>query len=398
MPKKIAYLDYSATTPVDGRVLQAMLPYFKENFANASSIHQAGLVSKAAVEQSREIIAKFLDAEAEEVYFTSGATESDNWAILGVIKAVKEKDKNFIPHVITSKIEHEAILDPLRQLEKEGVQVTYLPVDKKGLIQAGDVAAAIKPNTALVTIMYANNEVGTIQPIASIGELIRQANRQSRRQHKIHFHTDATQAPAYCDCGVNKLGVDLLSMSAHKIYGPKGIGALYVRQGTPLRPLLYGGGQQGGLRSGTYNVAGIVGFSKAVELLKQEKSKNKSIKRLRDYLISRIRKKIPSIMVNGDLIKRLPSNAHFIFKGVEGESILLMLSQKGLAVSTGSACSSGSLEPSHVLLAMGIPPELAHGSVRVTIGRQTTKRELDALIKELPPIIKKLRAMSPLSN
>lgn len=395
MPKKIAYLDYSATTPLDGRALSAMLPYLKENFANASSIHQAGLQAKTAVEKSREIIAKFLAAQPEEVYFTSGATESNNWTIFGLMKAIKEKDKNFIPHIITSKIEHEAVLDPLRQLEKEGVQVTYLPVSSKGLVQAGDVARAIKPNTVLVTIMYVNNEVGTVQPIAEIGKVIRSVNQKSRRQ-KIRFHTDATQAPAFCDCDINKLGVDLLSMSAHKIYGPKGTGVLYVRRGTPLRPLLYGGGQQGGLRSGTYNVAGIVGFSKAVELLKKEKAKNKTIKKLRDYLISQIKKKIPSVMINGDLIKRLPSNAHFIFKGVEGESILLMLSQKGLAVSTGSACSSGSLEPSHVLLAMGIPPELAHGSIRVTIGRETTKKELDLLIKELPPIIKKLRAMSPL--
>ena len=397
MAKKSIYLDYSATTPVDNRVLLAMLPYYQDNFANASSIHQAGLKAKEAVEQSRETIAKFLGSQTEEIYFTSGATESDNWAILGIIKAIKEKDKDFIPHVIISRIEHEAILEPLRQLEREGVQATYLPVDKKGLVPAGAVAAAIKSNTVLVSVMYANNEVGTVQPIGKIGGLIREANRQAGRRHKIRFHTDATQAPAYCDCDVDKLGVDLLSLSAHKVYGPKGIGALYVRKGTPIRPLLYGGGQQSGLRSGTYNVAGIVGFAKARELIKKEKSKNKRIKKLRDYLIGRIKKIIPSIMINGDLAKRLPSNAHFIFKGVEGESVLLILSQKGIAVSTGSACSSGSLEPSHVLLAMGLPPELAHGSIRVTIGRQTTRKELDALIKELPPIIKKLRSMSPLA-
>jgi len=395
MPKKIIYLDYSATTPVDDRVLLSMLPYYHDVFANASSIHQAGLMAKEAVERSRESVAKFLGAQAEELYFTSGATESDNWAILGLLKAIKEKNKNFTPHIITSKIEHEAILDPLRQLEKEGMQVTYLPVDKKGLVPAAAVAAAIKPSTVLVTIMYANNEVGTIQPIAAIGELIRQANLKPRQQ-KIRFHTDATQAPAYCACDVNKLGVDLLSLSAHKIYGPKGVGALYAKRGTPIRPLMYGGGQQGGLRSGTYNVAGIAGFAKAVELIKKEQPKNKVIKKLRDYLIGQLKKKIPAVIVNGDMAKRLPSNAHFIFKGVEGESILLMLSQKGIAVSTGSACSSGSLEPSHVLLAMGLPPELAHGSIRVTIGRQTTKKEVDSLIKELPPIIKKLREMSPL--
>jgi cysteine desulfurase len=396
MSKKIIYLDYSATTPLDGRVWLAMLPYLKDNFANASSIHQAGLKAKEAVEQSRETIAKFLGSQAEELYFTSGATESNNWAILGLVKAIKEKDKNFIPHIITSKIEHEAILEPLRQLEKEGAQVTYLPVDKQGLVAAGAVARALRPNTVLVTVMYANNEVGTIQPIAAIGKIIRSYNQKSRR-YKIYFHTDATQAPAYCDCSVDTLGVDLLSLSAHKIYGPKGVGLLYVKKGTPLQPLMYGGGQQGGWRSGTYNVAGIVGLGKAVELLKPEKAKNKAIKKLRDYLIGRIKKKIPSTIINGDLVKRLPSNAHFIFKGVEGESVLLMLSQKGLAISTGSACSSGSLLPSHVLLAMGLPPELAHGSIRVTIGRLTTKKELDSLIRELPPIIKKLRAMSPLN-
>lgn len=396
MPKKIAYLDYSATTPLDSRVLRAMLPYLKDNFANASSIHQPGLIAKAAVEESREAVAKFLGAQAEEIYFTSGATESDNWAIFGSVKAIRAKDKAFIPHIITSRIEHEAVLDPLRELEKEGVQVTFLPVDKRGLVSAQQVARAIKPNTILVTIMYANNEVGTIQPIEAISRIVRSAN-EKKRAYKIRLHTDATQAPAYCDCRVDKLGVDLLSLSAHKIYGPKGIGALYVRKGAPLRPLMYGGGQQAGLRSGTYNVAAIVGFAQAVKLLPLEKNKNKDLRKLRDYLIGKIKRKIPSVMVNGDLAKRLPSNAHFIFKGVEGESVLLMLSQKGVAISTGSACSSGSLEPSHVLLAMGIPPELAHGSVRVTIGRQTVKRELDLLIKELPPIIKKLRAMSPLN-
>lgn len=396
MSKKIAYLDYSATTPLDSRVWQAMSPYFQDNFANASSIHQPGLRAKASVEQSRETIAKFLAAEAGEIYFTSGATESDNWAIFGLIKAIREKDSDFIPHIITSKIEHEAILEPLRTLEKEGVKVTYLSADKNGLVARGDVAQAIKPNTVLVSIMYANNEVGTIQPIAAIGEIIRRANDSKRRQ-KIRFHTDATQAPAFCDCNVIKLGVHMLSFSAHKIYGPKGVGALYVRKGTPLRPLVYGGGQQGGLRSGTYNVAGIVGFAKAVELLKKENAGNGGIKKLRDYLIGRVLKTIPATLLNGDRNSRLPSNAHFIFKGVEGESVLLMLSQKGIAISTGSACSSGSLEPSHVLLAMGLPPELAHGSVRVTIGRFTAKKELDLLIKELPPIIKKLRAMSPLA-
>jgi len=395
MPKKTIYLDYSATTPLDGRVLQSMQPYLRDNFANASSIHQPGLIAKAAVENARQSIASFLAARPEEVYFTSGATESDNWAIFGSVKAALEKEPKFVPHVITSKIEHEAILDPLKQMEKEGVEVTYLPVNKKGLVAVESLARAIKPNTILVSIMYANNEVGTIQPIAELGKVIH-AKNQRRRNNKIRFHSDATQAPVYCDCRADGLGVDLMSLSAHKIYGPKGIGALYVRRGTPLRPLLHGGGQQGGQRSGTYNVAGIVGFAKAVELIKKEKAKNKNIAKLRDYLITQITKKIPATLVNGDRRRRLPSNAHFIFKGVEGESVLLMLSQKGIAISTGSACSSGSLEPSHVLLAMGLPPELAHGSIRVTLGRLTTKQELDLLIKELPPIIKKLRAMSPL--
>ncbi len=400
MTKKSIYLDYAATTPIDPRVLQSMLPFLKNKFGNASSLHAPGLEAREAVEEAREKVAGFLGCRPDEIYFTSGATESDNWAVLGLIRAIRKANPDFIPHLIASAIEHEAILEPLRQLEKEGIQVTYLPVNKQGLISLETLRKFIKANTVLVSIMYANNEVGTIQPIAEIGRLIAKENSGKRRHH-IYFHTDATQAPAYCDCRVAKLGVDLLSLSAHKIYGPKGVGALYVKRNTPIEPLLFGGGQQEGKRSGTYNVAGIVGLGKAIELIGAEKKLirgGKEIQKLRDYLIRRIQLKISRTIINGDLSARTPNNAHFIFPGVEGESVLLLLSQKGIAVSTGSACSSGSLEPSHVLLALGIRPELAHGSIRVTLGRFTTKKEIAALIKELPPIIKKLRAMSPLKE
>ena len=398
MTKKSIYLDYAATTPVDPRVLQSILPFLKNKFGNASSLHAPGLEAREAVEEAREKVAGFLGCRPDEIYFTSGATESDNWAVLGLIRAIRKANPDFIPHLIASAIEHEAILEPLRQLEKEGIQVTYLPVNKQGLIRLETLRKFIKANTVLVSIMYANNEVGTIQPIAEIGWLIAKENSGKRRHH-IYFHTDATQAPAYCDCRVAKLGVDLLSLSAHKIYGPKGVGALYVKRNTPIESLLFGGGQQEGKRSGTYNVAGIVGLGKAIELIgADKKSRNQEIKKLRDYLIRQIQLKISRTIINGDLSARTPNNAHFIFPGVEGESVLLLLSQKGIAVSTGSACSSGSLEPSHVLLALGIRPELAHGSIRVTLGRFTTKKEIAALIKELPPIIKKLRAMSPLKE
>ncbi|MFA4871911.1 MAG: cysteine desulfurase family protein [Patescibacteria group bacterium] len=406
--KKSIYLDNSATTPIDPRVLKEMLPYLKENFGNASSLHYAGLDNRVAVDRAQAKLAKFLNGDKEEVYFTSGATESDNMAIFGPIRALQRRYPGKKWHIIISQIEHDAVLAAGKEMEKEGVEVTYLPVNSRGLVEIEALQDAIKNNTVLISIMYVNNEVGTIQPIAEIGKLISEINkkRKSGRDslrgkddlQKIYFHTDATQALAYYPCDVQKLAVDLLSLSGHKIYGPKGVGAIYIKNGTPFLPIIFGGHQQNNIRPGTYNVAGIVGLGQAVELLSDQKARekeNKKIRELRDYLVKMIMR-IPHLAVNGDTRKRAPNNASFIIEGVEGESALLMLSEKGIAVSTGSACSSGSLEPSHVLLAMGIKPELAHGSLRVTLGRFNKKSDVDVFIKELPPIVAKLRKMSPI--
>ncbi len=398
--QKTFYLDNSATTPVDPRVLKEMSPYFTEGFGNASSLHHKGNEAMAAVETSRAKIASFLGCLPENVYFTSGATESDNWAILGLTRAILRDNPGFKPHLIISAIEHEAVIEPVRRLVKDGLaESTYLKVDKNGLVSPEDLKKSIKANTVLVSVMLANNEIGSIQPIAKLAQVIAEAN--SSRKRKILFHTDATQAPAYVDCNVKKLGIDLMSLSAHKIYGPKGVGALYIGSGIKLEPLVYGGGQQQGKRSGTYNVSGIVGFGKAIEIISDKRERNKDIKyvkELRDYLVKQVLAKIPRSSLNGSLKDRLPNNASFIFPGVEGESVVLMLSQQGICASTGSACSSGSLEPSHVLLAIGVPIEHAHGSLRLTLGRFTKKSDIEALLKHLPPIIEKLRQMSPLKN
>ncbi len=398
--KKIVYLDYAATTPVDKRVLTAMMPYFSDNFGNASSIHVAGSMALSAVDKARGQIALLLHCNASDVYFTSGATESDNLAILGLIRGIVKNQTGFKPHVIVSAIEHEAILEPVKRLANDGlIEVYFLGVDNDGLVNLDELKRVVQENTVLVSIMLANNEIGAIQPITEVASVIADINID--RKQKIYFHTDATQAPAYVNCDVNKLGVDTMSLSAHKIYGPKGVGALYVKKGTPMESLVYGGGQQGGVRSGTYNVSGIVGFGQAIAILADKKNQikeNSRIKKMRDYLIKGLKKKISKITVNGSLKQRLPNNASFIIPGVEGESMLLMLSQRGIAVSTGSACSSGSLEPSHVLLAIGVPQELAHGSLRVTLGRFTVKKDVDKLIKELPLIVENLRRMSPLKS
>ena len=397
---KITYLDNSATTPVDPRVLKAMLPYFSTNFANASSIHFSGQEAMKAVVGARAEISDWLGCEPKEVYFTSGATESDNLAILGLIRAIIKRNPDFKPQVIISAIEHEAVLEPVLQLANSGlIDFSYLPVDASGLVEINRLQKLIKPETVLVSIMLANNEIGTIQPIKEIGELITKLN--TKRERKIYFHTDATQAPAYVNCNVRELQVDLMSLSAHKIYGPKGVGCLFIKQGTAIEPLVFGGGQEKKIRSGTYNTAGIVGFAEAVKLLRDKNiraQENKTIKLLRDYLIKEIKKKIPETMVTGDLKARLSNNASFVFKGVEGESVILMLAQQGIMASTGSACSSGSLDPSHVLLAIGLKPENAHGSLRVTLGRFNKKEDVDRLIKHLPIVIEKLRKMSPLKN
>ena len=380
-----------------------MLPYFSEEYGNASSLHYAGLDNRVAVDRAQAQVAGFLGCDKAEIYFTSGATESDNMAILGVIEAIKNKVQNQKIHVITTKYEHDAVLEPCRELEKRGVDVTYLSPDSAGLITVSQLEAVIKPETVLVSIMYVNNEIGTVLPIAEFGELIAKVNQKrknsSAKPAKIYFHTDATQALNACDCQVNKLGVDLLSLSGHKIHGPKGLGALYLKKGTPFKPIMFGGHQQANIRPGTYNVTGIVGLGKAIELLSDKDKKaeaNKKIKELRDYLVSEVTKKISGVLITGGMEKRIPASASFIFTGAEGESLILMLSEKGLAVSTGSACSSGSLDPSHVLLAIGIKPEEAHGSLRVTLSRFTTQADIDAFLKEIGPIVSKLRAMSPI--
>lgn len=368
-----------------------MKPYFSDIFGNSSSIHGFGQNSMAAVDNAREIVADFLNCKTSEVFFTSGATESDNIVTQGIAKPGQ--------HIITSRIEHPAVIEPCKEMEKRGVEVTYVGVDENGLVLVGEVEKAIKDNTILISIMYVNNEIGTIQPIAELGKMIKAQNVKRKAQNlgKIYFHTDAVQAANYCEMDVQKLGVDLLSMSGHKIYGPKGIGVLYRRSGLPLKPIQFGGHQEKGIRPGTINTPGVVGLGKAVELIvKNSKEDNEKIKKLRNDLIERILEFIPKSQVNGDKEKRVEGNAHFSFHGVEGESMLLFLDQEGIAVSTGSACSSGSLEPSHVLMALGLDPLLAHGSLRVTLGKGNTEEDIDFLVKKLPPIVERLRKMSPI--
>ncbi len=380
------YLDYAATTPLDPKVLKAMMPYLKKVFGNPSSIHGPGQEALKAVEEARRTVADFLGGDAKEIVFTGSATEANNLAIFGAVKTAKVSR----PHVITSKIEHHAVLEPCHELEREGVEVTYLPVDGEGIVRLTDVEKAMKPNTVLVSIMYANNEIGTAQPIAEIGKVIKKVNP------KTLFHTDAVQALNYLDCDVKKLGVDLLTLSGHKIYGPKGVGVLYIKKGTPVTPLVFGGGHEMGLRSGTENVAGIVGIGAAVKEIQNPKTKiqNIRIRQMRDKIIKTVLKAIPDTQLNGSRVLRLPNNANFSFAGAEGEAIVIALDQKGIAVSTASACSSKTLEPSHVLLALGLSEEKAHGSLRVTLGRYTTLKEVEKFLRVLPSVIQKLRKIS----
>jgi len=393
MAKKNIYLDYAATTPIEPKVLKKMLVFLKNNFGNPSSIHSFGQEAKTAIEEAREKIASSLNCSSSEVFFTGSATEANNIAILGIVRAAKRQGiKN--PHIIVSQIEHHAVLEPCRQLEKEGAETTYLPVDKKGLINLSDIKKAIKKNTVLVSIMYANNEIGSIQPIGQISRLIGQAEHSIG--HKIYFHTDAVQAFNYLNCDVKKLGVDLLTLSGHKIYGPKGIGALYVRQNTPLEPVIFGGGQEQGLRPGTENTASIIGFAEAVQIAAQEREKEaKKIKPLRDKLIKGLLQKIPGAKLNGPQESRLPNNVNISIPGIEGESMLISLDQEGIAASTGSACSSRSLRPSHVLLAIGLTPKQAHGSLRFSLGKYTTRQDIEKVLAVLPKIVKRLREISP---
>lgn len=396
MPQKKIYLDYAATTPVDKKVLKTMWPYFNQKFGNASSLHFFGKEGELAVEKTRKIAADFFNAEQAEIVFTSGATESNNLSIKGLLRQWQKSSlsKNVLPHIITTAIEHSCIFETCKKLEQaELIEATYLPVYSTGIVQPEDVKKALKPNTLLVSVMFANNEIGTIQPIEAIGKMLQKIN--ASRQQKIYFHSDATQAIGYLDCDVQKLGLDLLSMSAHKIYGPKGVGLLFVRKGTKLSAIQDGGKQEFSLRAGTLNSTGIVGLGKALELTKQNRRKNTiHVTKLRNQIIDRIEKKIPHCLLNGSRENRLPNNINFSFLGVEGESLLLLLSEAGIACSTGSACSSGSLKPSHVLLAIGRKPEEAHGSLRITLGKDTTKAEITTFLSVLEKIINKLRKIS----
>lgn len=384
MSKRI-YLDYSATTPVKQDVVNAMLPYFTETFGNPSSIHAFGRDAKNSVNKTREIIAQFINATADEVYFTGGGSESDNWAIRGVAQAYKAKGN----HIITTTIEHHAVLHTCEALEKEGFEVTYLPVDAEGKIDMAALEAAIKETTTLITIMAVNNEIGTIQPIAEIGALAKSKG--------VLFHTDAVQALGNIDLDVQAMNIDLMSMSSHKIYGPKGVGALYVKKGVRIKNLIEGGAQERKRRAGTENVPGIIGFGKAVEMAAENFDNHvKHLMTLRDRLRKGIMEQIPYTKLNGHPTDRHPGNVNVCFEFIEGESLLLSLDLVGIAGSSGSACTSGSLDPSHVLMAIGLPHEIAHGSLRLTIGDFTTEEDVDYTIENLITIVERLRSYSPL--
>lgn len=390
--KKI-YFDHAATTPVDPEVLSAMMPYFTKKFGNAASLHSFGQEALQVYDQAREKVAEFLGVKPKEIIFTSGATESNNLAIRGLAKVMKERGSN---HIITSKIEHPAVKEVCQALEKEAFKVTYLKVDKNGIISLSELENAIRDQTFLVSIMYVNNETGAIQPIGEIGGMIEKLNKV--RKNKIYFHTDAVQAVNYLNCKITYLKTDLLSLSAHKIYGPKGIGVLYKKENVPLLPIQFGGHHEFGLRSGTQNVPGAVGLAKALDLVEKNKTAtNKKLKILSNRLINGVLK-IADSSLNGDRNKKIPSHNSFTFKNVEGEAILTMLDLDGMAISTGSACASGSLEPSHVLLAMGLSEIDCHGSIRVTLGKDNTENEINLFLKKLPQIIKKLREISPYKN
>lgn len=380
------YLDNNATTRMREEVLEAVLPYCKDIYGNASSVHEFGRLARRGIDEAREKVASLLGASStEEIIFTSGGTESDNFAIKGVVHALRSKGD----HIITSSIEHQAVLNTCKFLEKEGYKVTYLGVDKDSIVNLDELKRSITDKTILITVMYANNEVGTIEPIEDIGRIAKEKG--------VYFHTDAVQAVGKVSFVVKNLNVDLLSMSGHKIYGPKGIGALYIRKGTKITPQMDGGHHEMGKRAGTENVAGIVGLGKAAELAKKEISKEaKELTNLRDYLYNGIISKIDAVRLNGHPVKRLPNTLNVGFKYLEGESIILNLDMEGIAVSTGSACTSGSLEPSHVLTAMGVDAADIQGSIRFSLGRDNTKEDMDYVLEVLPPIIKRLRDMSPL--
>ncbi|MCI8374687.1 MAG: cysteine desulfurase NifS [Lachnospiraceae bacterium] len=383
--KKLIYLDNAATTKTAPEVVEAMLPYFTEHFGNPSSVYGLAAESKKAVTEARETIAEALGAKAEEIYFTAGGSEADNWALKATAESYRSKGR----HIITTKIEHHAILHTCEWLEKNGFEVTYLNVDENGVVKLEELRKAIRPDTILISVMFANNEIGTLEPIREIGEIA--------RERGILFHTDAVQAFGHVPINVDEYHIDMLSASGHKLNGPKGIGFLYIRKGLKLRSLIHGGAQERKRRAGTENVPGIVGFGKAVErAVSTMNERTGEERKCRDYLIDRVLKEIPYTRLNGHRTDRLPNNANFSFQFIEGESLLIMLDMEGICGSSGSACTSGSLDPSHVLLAIGLPHEIAHGSLRLTLNEEITREDLDFVVEQLKRIIERLRSMSPL--
>lgn len=385
MEKKLIYMDNAATTPVKPEVLDAMLPYFTEKFGNPSSIYSISSENKKAITDAREVIAKTINTTPENIYFTAGGSESDNWALKATADAYASKGK----HIITTKIEHHAILHTCEYLETKGFEITYLDVDENGLVKLDELTAAIRPDTILISVMFANNEIGTIEPIAEIGKIA--------HDHGVLFHTDAVQAYTQVPIDVEAMNIDMMSTSGHKINGPKGIGFLYIRKGVKIKSFIHGGAQERHRRAGTENVTGIIGLAKAAEIATANmKERTAEEIKVRDHLIERIEKEIPYAKLNGDRVKRLPNNVNFSFQFVEGESMLILLDSKGICASSGSACTSGSLDPSHVLLAIGLPHEIAHGSLRLTISDQITMEDADYVVDNLKEIVNHLREMSPL--
>lgn len=383
--KKTIYLDHAATTAARPEVVEAMLPYFTEKYGNPSSIYDMGAKNKGVITSAREVIAGTLGTTPENIYFTAGGTESDNWALIATAEAMAAKGN----HIITSTIEHHAVLHTCQYLEKRGFEVTYVDVDENGILKLDELKKAIRPTTILISVMYANNEIGTIQPIKEIGEIA--------HEHGILFHTDAVQAYCQLPINVDECHIDMLSASAHKLNGPKGIGFLYIRKGVKIRSFIHGGAQERKRRAGTENVPGIVGFAKAVEIAQATmKERTDHELKLRELLISRIYKEIPYVRLNGDHQRRLPNNVNFSFQFIEGESLLIMLDMAGICASSGSACTSGSLDPSHVLLAIGLPHEIAHGSLRLTLGEDNTEEDINYVVDKIKEIVEHLRAMSPL--
>ena len=383
--KKMIYLDNAATTRTDPKVVEAMLPYFTEYYGNPSSVYEFSGISKKAVTDAREILARSIGAKTQEIYFTAGGSESDNWAIKAAAEAFGKQGK----HIITSKIEHHAVLHTCEYLEKQGYEVTYLDVDEDGMVKLDELRNAIRPDTILFSIMFANNEIGVIEPIREIGEIA--------KEHGIPFHTDAVQAYGHVPINVDEYHIDMMSASAHKINGPKGIGFLYIRTGVKIRSFIHGGAQERKRRAGTENVPGIVGFGKAAEIaMASMEERSRREEQLRDYLMEKVLAQVPYTRVNGHRTRRLPNNCNFSFQFIEGESLLIMLDMAGICGSSGSACTSGSLDPSHVLLAIGLPHEIAHGSLRLTLSQENTKEEMDYVADQITRIVERLRNMSPL--